>query len=490
MKSGIIRRWTLSVFLVFALSLLSVATISCLMIKNNYYETARKIISAQTNDLSTVNLSVKGYGDSPEDEAAKAEEFHRLAQIFVDSFTEKSRMELWVIDAKSNVVVSSTGLKVDGKVEAEDYKNAKASSTGHAEWIGRNENGEKVMAHTIVLNASEGAAVRYIVSLQAVDEQLASMALVIFGSVTFFIVLLMILGYFFITSLAKSIKEVNITAKKFGDGDFDAQLEAYRHNDEIGELYHTFNSMTKDISQADRLKNDFISTVSHELRTPLTASKGWGETLLQVGDTDPELSKKGMQVIINEAGRLTGMVEELLDFSRMERGTMVLQTKKIDVLAELDETVFAYRDRAVRAGIELIYNAPHFAAPMTADPDRIKQVFLNILDNSIKYTNQNGTVIILAEFKDDNMLEIIFSDNGCGIPEEDLPRIKEKFFKSNNTVRGSGIGLAVADEIVRLHNGELKINSKLGEGTTVTIVLPVDSAPTQQEERGLVDEQE
>ncbi|MBQ3004429.1 MAG: ATP-binding protein, partial [Clostridia bacterium] len=149
-----------------------------------------------------------------------------------------------------------------------------------------------------------------------------------------------------------------------------------------------------------------------------------------------------------------------------------------------------YRDRAVRAGIELIYNAPHFAAPMTADPDRIKQVFLNIIDNAVKYTNQNGTVIILAEFKDDNMLEIIISDNGCGIPEEDLPRIKEKFFKSNNTVRGSGIGLAVADEIVRLHNGELKINSKLGEGTTVTIALPVDSAPTEQEERGLVDEQE
>ncbi len=489
MKSGIIRRWTLRVFLVFALSLLAVATIACVAIKNSYYSTARQFISAQTDNISNVNLAVKGYGNPNADAKEKEEEFFRLARSFVDSFTEKSRMELWVIDANGNVVVSSSGMEVEGKVETEDYKDA-ISSNSKGEWLGRNNNGEKIMAQTVVLNAPQNTALRYMVSMEDVDEQLNSMAFIIYSSVIFFIVLLMVLGYFFIMSLAKSIKAVNVTAKKFGDGDFDAQLDEYRHNDEVGELYKTFNSMTKDISQADRLKNDFISTVSHELRTPLTAIKGWGETLLQVGESDPELSKKGMQVIINEAGRLTGMVEELLDFSRMERGTMVLQTKKIDVLAELDETVFACRDRAVRVGIELVYNAPHFAAPMTADPDRIKQVFFNIIDNSIKYTKQNGTVIILAEFKEDNMLEIIVSDDGCGIPEEDLPRIKEKFFKSNNTVRGSGIGLAVADEIVRLHGGELRINSKLGEGTTVTIALPVDSAPTEKEERGLVDEQE
>jgi len=489
MKSGIIRRWTLTVFLVFALSLLSVATIACISIKNNYYSTASQLISAQTDNISNVNLAVKGYDGDTNIAKETNEEFFKLARSFVDAFPEKSRMELWVIGVDGKVVVSSSGMKIEGKIDSEDYKKA-LENNSKGDWTGRNENGEKIMAQTVILNSPQGVALRYMVSMEDVDAQLHSMGIIIYSAVIFFIVLLMVLGYFFIMSLAKSIKAVNVTAKKFGDGDFDAQLDEYRHNDEVGELYKTFNSMTKDISQADRLKNDFISTVSHELRTPLTAIKGWGETLLQVGDADPELTKKGMQVIINEAGRLTGMVEELLDFSRMERGTMVLQTKKIDVLAELDETVFACRDRAVRAGIELVYNVPHFAAPMTADPDRIKQVFFNIIDNSIKYTKQNGTVIILAEFKVDNMLEIIVSDDGCGIPEEDLPRIKEKFFKSNNTVRGSGIGLAVADEIVRLHGGELRINSKLGEGTTVTIALPVDSAPTEQEERGLVDEQE
>ena len=209
------------------------------------------------------------------------------------------------------------------------------------------------------------------------------------------------------------------------------------------------------------------------MRTPLTAIKGWGETLLQIGDTDPNLTKRGMNVIISESSRLNGIVEELLDFSRMQSGRMVLKNEKMDILAELDETVFAFKDRAMREGIELIYNAPNLPAPMSGDPDRIKQVFVNILDNALKYTKQGGKIVVSTEIKDDK-ITIVISDTGCGISSEDLPHVKEKFYKTNMTVHGSGIGLAVVDEIVRLHHGTFDIDSVLGQGTTVTIRFDID----------------
>ncbi len=127
----------------------------------------------------------------------------------------------------------------------------------------------------------------------------------------------------------------------------------------------------------------------------------------------------------------------------------------------------------MREGIELVYNAPNLPAPMDGDPDRIKQVFVNVLDNALKYTKQGGRINTVAEIKDDK-IKITVSDTGCGISEEDLPHVKEKFYKTNMTVRGSGIGLAVVDEIIRLHNGTFDIDSVLGQGTTVTICFDID----------------
>ncbi|MBQ7595617.1 MAG: HAMP domain-containing histidine kinase [Clostridia bacterium] len=277
----------------------------------------------------------------------------------------------------------------------------------------------------------------------------------------------------FFSSILKPIKEINETTKLIAQGNMDARIDHYLYDDEIGELSKSINHMAKEISAADKLKNDFISTVSHELRTPLTAIKGWGETILQVSETDPVLTKRGMNVIIDEATRLSGIVEELLDFSRIQSGRLTLKIEKMDILAELDETVFAFKDRATREGIDLIYNAPDLPAPMDGDPGRIKQVFVNIIDNALKYTNQGGKITVTAEIADDK-IKITVEDTGCGISAEDIPHVKEKFYKANITVHGSGIGLAVSDEIVKMHNGTLDIYSVLGEGTTVVIGFDID----------------
>lgn len=320
------------------------------------------------------------------------------------------------------------------------------------------------------------------------DNEIVTIILLISVICISLVLLVVISGMFFIRSIIKPIKNISRTTKLIASGNFDARIENYSDDDEIGELCETINHMASELNESEKIKNDFISTISHELRTPLTAIKGWGETLMQVGDTDATLTQRGMNVIISEVSRLSGMVEELLDFSKMQSGRMKLRIEKIDALAELDETVFTFKERAVSDGIEIVYNAPHVPTPMDADADRIRQVFVNILDNSLKYTEQGGKITVLAELENSTLLKISISDTGCGIPTESLPRVKEKFYKTNNSVRGSGIGLAVADEIVKLHGGNLSIDSILGEGTTVTITFPVDEVIIEDERDDLHEE--
>jgi signal transduction histidine kinase len=171
------------------------------------------------------------------------------------------------------------------------------------------------------------------------------------------------------------------------------------------------------------------------------------------------------------------MVEELLDFSRIQSGQLTLQMTDLDILEELQSAVTVYAERANREGIALILNHEGLSrkadtAFVHADKNRIRQVFLNIIDNAIKYSEENTVVRIGATESKGNVV-ITVKDAGCGIAKSDLPKVKMKFYKANNTRRGSGIGLAVADEIVTLHSGKITIKSELGKGTTVSITLPL-----------------
>ena len=227
--------------------------------------------------------------------------------------------------------------------------------------------------------------------------------------------------------------------------------------------------MADELANSEKIKNDFISSVSHELRTPLTAIKGWSETILEMRSAETLI--KGMRVITTETERLSSMVEELLDFSRIQNNRLMLQKDNTDILAELADAVLIYTERAAKNGIKINYHEPDGVAMIFGDKNRLRQVFLNIIDNAVKYTGNDGVINVEAVLKE-NSVEIRVSDNGCGISADDLPKVKNRFYKANNTVRGSGIGLAVADELTGLHSGKLEIESEIGKGTTVTIILP------------------
>ena len=294
----------------------------------------------------------------------------------------------------------------------------------------------------------------------------------------------MVSSRFFIRSIITPVKEINEATKLIAQGNLDVRIEK-QYNDEIGDLADSINTMATEIAAAYKMKNDFISTISHELRTPLTSIKGWGETLtLGNQDNVDPLTQRGLKVIVSEAGRLEGFVEELLDFSRLQSGRMKLRLAKTDILAELEETLFTFIERALREGYDVRTSIPEVPSVANADANRLKQVFMNILDNALKYSRAPSKIFVKAEFTalgENSAVKISIADQGCGISKEDLPHVFDKFYKANVSVRGSGIGLAVTNEIVNLHKGKLEIDSKEGRGTLVTIYLPIDSAPTKKE---------
>ena len=286
------------------------------------------------------------------------------------------------------------------------------------------------------------------------------------------VIFVVVSGVYFVKSIVIPVRDVGMAARKIASGDLDTRIYK-KSDDELGELCDIINHMADELSNSEKMKNEFISSVSHELRTPLTAIKGWGETLMTDGNQDVDMMQKGMKVIVSETERLSQMVEELLDFSRIESGRLTLVKTKMDLLAELEDAVLIYGERAKRENITFAYDGPEMLPFIFGDKNRLRQVFINIIDNAIKYSDSGDSVTVTAG-ENDGYIIVKVADTGCGISAVDLPKIKTKFYKANQTRRGSGIGLALANEIVNMHGGELQIESKENVGTTVTILLPVN----------------
>ena len=464
----ITKRWLFNSLGVILVILIALEIVIAFSIKNYYYESVEKIINSQSETVSGLlsKYSSEGTGD-----------YEDYFRGIVTSFEKRNIMELMVLNEDGNVVLTSSGFIPESEYITPDCLEAKNSIGKTAEYTGE-LNGKNVMSITVVPegNTSEFASFRIVTSLESVDNQIvfAIIGTSLIGiAIIFFVV---VSGSYFINSIVNPVGQISEIAKKIAEGDFNTKIEK-KTDDEIGDLCETINYMADELGATERMKNDFISSVSHELRTPLTAIKGWAEMLEDSSkdqSIDTKTLERGMGVIIGETERLSVMVEELLDFSRLQSGRMVLQPMKLDIIAELSEAVLTFEQRAIREKKALIYNENDDIIPVMGDKNRIRQVFVNIIDNALKYSDEGGSVTISAIRLENGFVDIVVKDTGIGIPADQLEKVKTKFFKGNATRRGSGIGLAVADEIIRMHGGEILLDSVEGEGTTVTIRLPID----------------
>lgn len=469
---GITRRWLVNILFSIIAGVLIVEVALGFFLYSYYHNMARSKADSYSRYFTGLSYST-------------VENFNVSAREYVEKFQHSDKMQVQIIDSKGSVVADTGGTTLDGSTEnMPDLKEAMSSKAGTGAFMGKSDSGERVMCETFRLSdtgAGSHGYVRWVISLQPVGRMflISMLAATLFGALL--IVFASFSGRYFNRSIVIPVKEVSRTARRIAMGDFQSRLEV-KEGDEIGELCDTINYMAGELSNAEEMKNDFISSVSHELRTPLTAIKGWGETAKMSIETDPELVEKGISVILSEADRLQGLVEELLDFSRIQSGRLSVNMSKIGLAEIIDEAAEMYDEIARQVNISLRVIRPHTLPPVLGDVNRLKQVFINIIDNAVKYTVKDGFVDIKVSVEE-GFIRTIVSDTGVGIPEKDIDRVKEKFFKSNKTIRGSGIGLAVADEILKQHKGLLFLESRENIGTTVTVVMPVaadeEETPTE-----------
>ena len=390
----------------------------------------------------------------------------------VDVFWEKTTSEVQIIDMSGNVLMDSIGAVSNNVANMPDVKKAIGGELG--KWIGNVDYDDvEVMAisYPLKYNNKVIGVLRFITSLREVNKEIRFISYIYISIGLLVILISGVLSYFLANTIVKPLEEVTKAAEKMASGQLSSR-STKKYDDEIGKLSDTLNSMAEELSHKDELKNEFISSVSHELRTPLTSIKGWAITLNTTDLDDKELLRDGLDIIEKESDRLTGMVEELLDFSRFVSNKITLRVKNINIVDVIEKVKKQLEPRAKREKINFVLEKDDDSIEIMADENRIKQVLINVIDNAFKFTPENGEVKITVKNKQE-YVNIAVKDTGSGISKEDLPRVKEKFFKGKSSKSQNGLGLSISDEIVKLHNGTMDIYSEIDKGTEVVIKLPL-----------------
>ena len=461
--TGIRKRWMVnSISVVLFIVLLAVAAFSAAM--GSYY-------------YSTLSESLKQKAEnaiSSFDYYRTEAEYYDNARAVVAGEPNSDKLEVEYLDADGQIRFSSSDLTAFRSPGTPDIAEA-ISMKRTKVWIGADPStGEHIMAASspLMIDGEVVGVMRYVTSLNKVDKQIIIIVAIALGIGLGILGMVYFSNLYFIRSIVDPVAGITETAKRIAAGSYGVQIEK-RYDDEIGGLTDTINDMSLKINQSEKMKNEFISSVSHELRTPLTAINGWAETIMNGEVRDAGDVKKGMGIIVSEARRLTNMVEELLEFSRIQDGRFTLSVEPMDIKAELEDAVYTYREFFRREGIELNhFDCDEEFPPIAGDPERLRQVFCNLLDNAAKHGG-SGKRIDTAIARDEDQVVITIRDYGPGIPAEELPHVKYKFYKGSSKARGSGIGLAVCDEIITRHEGTLDIDNAEGGGCIVTIHLPI-----------------
>ncbi len=402
-------------------------------------------------------------------------EYYASCISYAQTYEHKDTIELQFIDKNGDLIASSYGQWWGESPRTEEIMEA-VSSRGSVPYVGRDPiTKERIVAVSTPMIFSNGEVIgvlRFVTSTRKVDAQIFLVAAISSLVLLVLLTTVIVSSVYYLRSIMNPVAEITEKAQRIASGSYGVQIKT-PYRDEIGDLAETINEMSSKIAQNEKMQAEFISQLSHELRTPLTVINGWSETLLADENLDAD-TRQGMKIISSEAKRLTEMVMDLLDFTRMQDGRMTLTVEMTDIRSEYEDTVYMYGSRLSQDGIQLIYNDSDEDIPeIPCDPQRLRQVFLNILDNAAKHGGAGKRIETEMHFEKDSVV-VRIRDYGPGIPEDELPLVKKKFYKGATSARGTGIGLAVCDEIVEMHGGTLTLENAEGGGTLVTVRLPAN----------------
>ena len=401
----------------------------------------------------------------------KYERLEDKAKYMMENFSLDEYLEMQIIDKNGNVLESSSGFYSSEYVDNPDFRDA-IEREGIGSWIGESTNtSERVISVSAPLYYADEitGAVRYITSMEDVDKTVKALIIriAIVGIIAFVaaLVVSLILG----KGITRPIKSLREISEKMAGGDFSLRADV-KNDDEIGELAETLNYMADEIVKSNSIKNEFISSISHEIRTPLTSIKGWSETILSGDMDDEEETREGLQIISSETDRLIKLVEELLDFSRFNSKKMVLKRENFDIIPLCTDTVRQFWSKAQSNGMSITCRFEKNTLNVNCDRDRIKQIVINFLENAIKFGKSE---IHVSAWIEGSCACICVEDDGRGVSDENVEKVKEKFYKGNPNMPGSGLGLSISDEIANLHGGRIEISRSGLSGASVKLILPL-----------------
>ena len=291
--------------------------------------------------------------------------------------------------------------------------------------------------------------------------------------------LTIVIGGWLTRTLLRPIHELQRGMAVVAGGDFEPEVRIDPERpDEMGDLARSFDSMSRQLSELDRLKAEFVSVASHEIKTPLSVIRGYVSLLIDgIYGEVTEQQKKTLAAVSDQTDRLTRLVQRLLDISRFEAGGGRLEAREIEIRPFLADLAHGFDALAIQNRIDFVLKvADDVPESIVGDPDRLNEVLGNLLSNAFKFTPQAGRICLAAKSVPDGVT-IEVRDTGIGIPPDKLPKIFEKFFQVENEAQprsvGSGLGLAIAREIVEAHGGTITAESQVGRGTTFSVVLPL-----------------
>lgn len=389
----------------------------------------------------------------------------------IDVFWQHTSAQVQIFDSNGKLLMDSLGVAQETSNLSPDVKKAMDGQKGT--WIGRVDYyNNLVMAISMPISSQEHniGIIRFITTLRETNITIRFVSFLLIGMGLAVIIISGMVSIFLANSIVKPLQEVTTVAERMAGGQLKVRSKV-ELEDEIGRLAQTLNYMAEELIKKEQIKNDFISSVSHELRTPLTSIKGWAATLKLEDFGGNEIVVDGLDIIENETDRLSGMVEDLLDFSRFVSGRIKLENDTFDIKETVRIIGKQLGPRAKNNKLSFATSIEEDLGPMLGDENRIKQVLINLLDNAFKFTPEGGRVDLNA-YKEGESIILEVRDDGIGILEEDLPRIMEKFYKGKSSKSHSGIGLSICDEIVKLHNGTMEISSIIDQGTIVRVILP------------------
>lgn len=461
MKKGIRERLVKNFMLVILITVIIIEIVLSSSVQSYYYKNLEDVLTSQIESSTSF---YSRYFPS-----------FNLDDILIDDidiFWRYTDVEVQILSLEGELLLDTLGISSRDPIDTFDVAKARDGEKGV--WMGTVPySPESVMAISVPLikDGTSIGIIRFITSLKETNRLIrhVNILLIIIGLIV--VTIGAVVSIILANSIVNPLERVSDVAEKMASGQLKIRNDI-ENDDEIGRLARTLNHMADEIIKREQIKIDFISSVSHELRTPLTSIKGWSITL-QSEDVEKDLLLDGLKIIEKESDRLSFMVEELLDFSKFISGRITLEKDTFDFNSTLNFIAKQYLLRSKSSGIEFSVEVDDNVNMIVGDENRIKQVLINLLDNAFKFTDKGGHVGLKAYMTENNLI-LEVEDTGIGISEEDLPNIKEKFYKGQTSRANSGIGLAICDEIVKLHEGELSIKSQVGKGTDIKVILPYE----------------